>query len=114
MTPHPITGNVAPSVEIERGTSQFDMLLTFTELEDGLGASWEHNTDLFDRSTIERMARNLSQLIDAALADPDQPVATLPILAPEERALVLDEWNRTAVPFPDGLRSGSEPSRSAC
>jgi amino acid adenylation domain-containing protein len=101
MPAEPLPGLTLRSVEIDRGTAQFDMLLTFTELDDGLGAAWEYNTDLFDRSTIERMARNLRRLIDAALANPDEPVATLALLDPAERDLVLDAWNATAVPFPD-------------
>ncbi len=102
MAARPLPGLTLRSVEMDRGTAQFDMLLSFTELDNaGIGATWEYNTDLFDRATIERMARNLGCLIDAALAGPDQPVAALPILAPEERALVLDVWNRTTTPFPD-------------
>ena len=54
------------------------MLLTMSETAEGLAGAWEYNTDLFDRSTIERMAGHLQTLLAAAVADPDQPIAACP------------------------------------
>ncbi len=100
-----LSGLTLRSISLDRGTAQFDMLLSFTELAGeaggGLGASWEYNTDLFDRATIERIALNLQTLLESATVDPDQKAARLPLLSKGEHDLVADAWNSTAVPFPD-------------
>ena len=53
---------------MERGrtTSKFDLSLYVTETADGLAGSIEYATDLFEASTIERLA---GQLSDAAGGD---------------------------------------------
>src|SRR5947208_6102785 len=37
----------------------------------------------------------------AAVADPDRPVAELPMLGPHERRRLLVEWNANDHPYPD-------------
>ncbi len=88
-------------VEIDKGIAGFDMLLMMTETQTGIAAAWEYNSDLFDRQTIERMAGHLETLLAAAVAAPEQPVATLPLLPEAERRMMLETWNDTAIPFPD-------------
>ena len=67
----------------------------------------EYSTALFDRTTVERLAGHLEQLAKAACAAPDQPVSTLPMLAPDEYVEAVEAWNRTAVAHPvfDGLQA---------
>jgi amino acid adenylation domain-containing protein/non-ribosomal peptide synthase protein (TIGR01720 family) len=77
------------------------MVLTMSDAPEGLGGAWEYNTDLFDESTIRRMAGHLQALLAAMVADPNQPVATAPLLTAGERQRILIEWNDTATPFPD-------------
>jgi amino acid adenylation domain-containing protein len=72
------------------------MLLQVTETAEGLACAWEYNADLFDAETIARMAGHLQVLFAAAVADPAQPVATLPLLTEAERQLMLVDWNNTA------------------
>ena len=42
--------------EVESGTAKFDLTLAMSEGEEGLGASLEYKTDLFEASTMRRMA----------------------------------------------------------
>ncbi|MEM9176891.1 MAG: MupA/Atu3671 family FMN-dependent luciferase-like monooxygenase, partial [Myxococcota bacterium] len=51
-----------------------------------------------DRASVERMARQLGELARAA-ADAALPFARLPLVAQEERARILSEWNQTQVDF---------------
>jgi amino acid adenylation domain-containing protein len=90
-----LPGLTLEPVNIDKGIAGFDMLLQVTETPDGLACAWEYNSDLFDASTIERMAGHLQTLFAAAVADPAQPVATLPLLTETERHTVLVEWNNT-------------------
>ena len=43
-------------LEIEMSSAKFDLTLTMQEQEGRLVASWEYNTDLFDATTMQRMA----------------------------------------------------------
>ena len=87
-------------MQMERRTAKFDLLLAMVEQADGLSATFEYNTDLFDAATIARMARHLQTLLEGAVADPDRHLAALPILDEEERQQLLVEWNDTAADYP--------------
>ncbi|MBW8833463.1 MAG: amino acid adenylation domain-containing protein, partial [Burkholderiales bacterium] len=57
-------------------------------------------TDLFDQAGVERIARRLTRLLEAAAADPARPIGSIDLLDPEERRRILVEWNDTAHPVP--------------
>ncbi|NEO15135.1 MAG: amino acid adenylation domain-containing protein [Moorea sp. SIO3F7] len=81
-------------------TSKFDLTLSMTETELGLVGTWEYNTDLFDRSTIKRMATHFQNLLSAIVDNPQLSVGELPLLSAEERHQLLVEWNDTASEYP--------------
>jgi amino acid adenylation domain-containing protein/thioester reductase-like protein len=82
-----ITGRM--QFDAHNGTSKFDLTLGLTETPDGLVGILEYNTDLFDRSTAERMAGHFRRLLDEVVADPDRPIGALPLLADDERAKLV-------------------------
>ncbi|MBV9450342.1 MAG: amino acid adenylation domain-containing protein [Streptosporangiaceae bacterium] len=58
---------------------------------------WEYCTDLFTRDTMSRMVAHYRTLLDAAVADPEIPIAWLPLLTgPQEAALVAGGTGRVA------------------
>ena len=75
---------------------------------DGVGALWEYCTDLFDRETIERMARQYETLVRAMAAAPDRPVATLPLMDEATRDRLL-----AASIAPGDARSPPSPRSTA-
>jgi amino acid adenylation domain-containing protein len=77
-----------------------DIGLWFIEQEQGLLGGLTYNTDIFTAETAARFCGRYETLIASALADPQQPVATLDLLAADEREC-LDRWNATSVPLPD-------------
>jgi amino acid adenylation domain-containing protein len=83
-------------VEVDAGTSTFDLTLNMTEQADGLATSVEYNTDIFDRSTMERLLRHLEMLLTAAAAAPDRKIGLLPMLDADEQRRMLVEWNQTS------------------
>lgn len=93
-------GIKADPVEVDNGTARFDLTLALTELPHGLEALFEYNTDLFERSTINRMLRHLEVLLKAAVTDPDRAVSELPMLTEAELRQALFEWNATASDYP--------------
>ena len=82
------------------GTSTFDLTLSVTESLDGLDASVEYNTDLFDAVTITRMLEHFHILLEGIVADPDRRISELPLLAEAERHRMVVEWNDTTASRP--------------
>jgi len=86
----------------EVGTAKFDLTLAMSEGAAGLGGSLEYNTDLFDRSTIDRLLGHFRELLGAVVAAPDRSPVELPLLPAAERSQVLVEWNTTGREVPAG------------
>ncbi|WP_257450671.1 non-ribosomal peptide synthase/polyketide synthase, partial [Archangium lipolyticum] len=82
-------------LEMDIGASQFDLTLSLGEDEHGLSGWFEYNTDLFDASSIARLAGHYRTLLEAATVHPGQHAFALPLLTPEERRQLLVEWNDT-------------------
>ena len=82
------------------GTAKFDLSMTFTESDVGLGFEIEYSTDLFEAATIERMAGHFRVLLEAALDNPTCPIGELPLLTADERRRILFDWNDTTVSYP--------------
>ncbi len=80
-------------LEIELGMSPFDWAVSFWEEPDGLSGLVEYNTDLFDATTITRMTAHYQTLLESIVANPDRPIADLPILTDVERDQILAEWD---------------------
>jgi len=87
------------STPLPNGSTKFDLSLTVIEGEEIMRGLFEYNADLFDTDTIERIAGHLIVLLRSAVADPDRPIALLPLLTDAERRQILIEWNATAAPF---------------
>jgi amino acid adenylation domain-containing protein/non-ribosomal peptide synthase protein (TIGR01720 family) len=99
--PLSLTGLDVTSVDLPVTTTNFDITLEFHETGDELCCVLQYNTDLFDGTTIERMAQHLVVLLAGIAADPDRPVALLPLMTESELSQLLVEWNDTerAVPW---------------
>ncbi|MET7990815.1 amino acid adenylation domain-containing protein [Amycolatopsis sp. NPDC005232] len=61
-------------------TPQFDLALTMAEIGGGLGGTLDYNADLFDATTIARLAGHLTDLLAAAANRPGATLAELPVL----------------------------------
>ncbi|PTL74997.1 non-ribosomal peptide synthetase [Vitiosangium sp. GDMCC 1.1324] len=85
---------------VEGRTAKYELTLSLTETPGGLEGGVEYNTDLFDAETVDRMMAHYVRLLEGAIANPEQPVAVLPLLTGEERRRVLVEWNQTRTEYP--------------
>jgi amino acid adenylation domain-containing protein len=90
-------------LEPERETAKFDLALSLAETEQGLEGALEYNADLYDEATMKRMLDHYRTLLEAIVANPDGPIADLPLLTPAERAQLLFDWNETRRPFREEL-----------
>jgi amino acid adenylation domain-containing protein len=67
-----------------------------TELE----LEFDYDSSRLERAVVERMAGWYQRLLAAALANPAEKIARLPLLSEAERQQLLVEWNRTAAEYP--------------
>ncbi|HVG44444.1 MAG TPA: amino acid adenylation domain-containing protein, partial [Longimicrobium sp.] len=84
----------------EESTAKFELMLTLRESGDAFDGSLTYRADLFDRGTIERMAEHFATLCEGMSADSSRRLSQLQLMSEGERALVVDDWNRTAADFP--------------
>jgi amino acid adenylation domain-containing protein len=95
-----LAGLTISPVEIDTGTAKFDLSLFLREEEDGLRGTLEYNTDLFEAATVRRMREHYQTLLAGIVANPDERIATLPLLTAIERQQLLVEWNTTQTASP--------------
>jgi amino acid adenylation domain-containing protein/non-ribosomal peptide synthase protein (TIGR01720 family) len=77
------------SVNVENTTAKFDLTLVMGQSGDRIAGKLEYNTDLFERSRIERMAAHLAVLLSGIGKDAEQRVGELPLLTEVEREQLL-------------------------
>ncbi|MFN6571992.1 non-ribosomal peptide synthetase [Dendronalium sp. ChiSLP03b] len=86
--------------ESYNGTSKFDLTLFMEDSEQGLVATCEYNTNLFNADTVTRMLGHLQTLLTSIVSDPQQRVADLQLLTSSEIQKLLVEWNDTKTDYP--------------
>ncbi|MET8091479.1 amino acid adenylation domain-containing protein [Micromonospora sp. NPDC005220] len=67
-----------------------------------LTVEWSYRPDLLDREQIEAVAERFLTVLRAFAAGPDRLAATVDLLTPAERRLVLTEWSDGGPGIPDG------------
>ena len=90
-------------VEIEQGTTTFDLALDLVDGPAGILCKAVYSTDLFDPATIRRLVAHFAALLAAAAAEPGRPVAELPLLGEAERQQLLEAGTGPALLAGDGL-----------
>ena len=86
--------------DIDAGSSKLDLTLNLEEIADGCVGWVEYSTDLFDRSTIERLLDEFQSLLESVVENPRRPLSELA----SERAPGVSERQNGA--------TGSEPANS--
>ncbi|XXV18932.1 amino acid adenylation domain-containing protein [Sorangium sp. So ce1182] len=96
-------------LSVAQPTAQLDLTLTLHEGPAGITGDLSYATALFDHETAERIRGQWLTLLEAMLADEEQPVSTLPLLSERERHALLVDWNTMAeVPALDCLHERFE------
>ena len=62
----------------------------------GITGVVEYATDLFDRSSIVALVQRFVRFLESVVAQPEQTIGSLDILAADERDRILRRWNATA------------------
>ncbi len=87
-------------MDVKTDTSKFDLSLILEDRSEGLVGFFEYSTDLFDTTTLERMAGHLRTILEGIMIAPEKRLAELPVLTETERQLMLVEWNSTSQAYP--------------
>ncbi|REG14197.1 amino acid adenylation domain-containing protein, partial [Archangium gephyra] len=87
-------------VEAEGKTSRFDLSLLVDELPEGVAATVNYSSDLFEAATMERLLGHLRVLLQAAVEQPEKRLKELPLMGEEERRQVVEEWSGRAEEYP--------------
>jgi surfactin family lipopeptide synthetase A len=98
--PLELSGLAVSLLPVEMGAAKFDLMLSLVDTCEGMRGTLQYNTQLFDPATIQRMLGQYQTLLEGIVAHPDQPIAQLPLLTPEQRHQLLVAWNSTDSPYP--------------
>ncbi|MCI3928030.1 non-ribosomal peptide synthase/polyketide synthase [Streptomyces sp. AN091965] len=96
-------GLTAACTALPTPTAKFDLEFScFADpAEPGLSITLEYATDLFDRSTVERIAERYARVVRQMVHDPSLAVVLADVLGAGERDLVLRDVNATRAPTPE-------------
>src|SRR5262249_7539361 len=76
-----VTGGEWRRIDVERGTVRFDLVFTLFAEHGELSGLIEYRTDLFDRSTVQRLREHFAVLLAGAARSPHLALAALPLLS---------------------------------
>ncbi len=93
------TGLDVEPFNIARGISHFDWTLFLIDRAGELSGAWEYNSDIFDRTTIERALGHFLALLDDAADHPLKPIGRLQMLTRAESRQITQGWNNTQVKY---------------
>ncbi|MFL9458816.1 condensation domain-containing protein [Tolypothrix bouteillei VB521301_2] len=72
-------------------TANFDLEVNYLENSEGLEGIWRYSSDLFDATTITRIAEHFENLLRGIVANPEARISELPLLRVAERDRSLVE-----------------------
>ncbi len=88
-------------VEIDEIPANLDLTLSLTDHGEEIGGVLVYRKDLFDSTTIRRLSRHLTRVLEQIVQDVNGRVHDLELLSEEERLQVLEGWNQTSRPVPE-------------
>jgi amino acid adenylation domain-containing protein len=101
-------GHSLPSIALEltsnpRHHETFELFINAVDTGAGMRLECQYNRDLFDAATVRRWLAAFEVLLRGAVADPNQALGRLPIVAEADRR-ELAAWNQTGIDYPRTAR----------
>jgi amino acid adenylation domain-containing protein len=87
-------------IDVETGTTKFDLCMVLDDRSDGLSGRMIYSTNLFDAAKISTMVECWRTLLEEVVADPEQRISKVAILPEVERQKLLVEFNQTQKSYP--------------
>jgi amino acid adenylation domain-containing protein len=101
VSPFQLEHTTVRQIDLDPGTSKFDLTLELTPVEGALEATLEANADLFDRESVARMLGRFQLLVEGAVRNPDRQIGSINIIPPEERELFY-QFGHSGAPAREG------------
>lgn len=95
ISPFELPGLIVSQFELQLDTTRLDLEFHLWQTPAGLQGRMTYSTDLFEAETIARMLTHFRILLEGIVSQPDQRVATLPILSAAEQHQLLITWQQT-------------------
>ena len=93
-------GDLEASVESTSvETAKFDLSFSVKERAEDLALEIEYNSDLFEKTTIERMSQHYLKILEEAIKTPEEKIDKLAILTNWEKEQ-LQNFNHTEIDYP--------------
>ncbi|NEP55457.1 MAG: amino acid adenylation domain-containing protein [Symploca sp. SIO2G7] len=84
---------------IPQQEGQYDVTLDIMETTQSLFGIFRYNTNLFDATTMARIAGHFQNLLAAIVSNPQQQVGLLPLLSEREKQQLIYDWNTTQTEY---------------
>ena len=98
-----LPGLTISQLEVEPGTSKFDLSFFAKEVEDGLQLFLEFNADIFEERSGRRMLQQIGTMLQGVAADAQCPIKLLPLLSQSERQELLRAGRGAEASKNDGI-----------
>ena len=100
-----IPGLEVTGLDLGHDGARFDLTFAVAERRSasgpaGMSVTLSYAADLFDRSTIETLYGRFVRVLTAFTDAPKERLSKLDVLSPQERAVVVTEWNATSGSVP--------------
>nr|QEO74758.1 condensation domain-containing protein [uncultured bacterium] len=88
-----MSGIAISGINLDLTVTRFDLVLTMSELPEGLGGTIDYRPDLFDESTIAQMVEHFKVLLEGLVASPDRDIQSLPLTREEDSLELVWAFN---------------------
>ena len=95
-----VPGLVLERLNVTNGAAKFDLTLFMREAGDSLLGSFEYNSRLFERATVQRLREHFLNLLRSIARAPATPVGRLELFSAAERREMLEGWQGRGAPAP--------------
>ncbi|HET9358753.1 MAG TPA: amino acid adenylation domain-containing protein [Vicinamibacterales bacterium] len=94
-------GLLVQPVPLPSTTSKFDLAVFVSEGDAGISVTWQFKTDLFERSTITRIAQHFERVLESVVDDPEQPIGRLRLVEEKKKPERIRRTRPQAAALPD-------------
>ncbi|MFB6813992.1 condensation domain-containing protein [Streptomyces sp. NPDC056347] len=88
-------------IDVPQQEGQLDLLLRIEQTPHDITTVFSYDTDILDRTTVERLADGYERMLTAAVTDPDTPVTAVELATADETAALLALGTTTSDDFDD-------------
>ncbi len=89
--------------EIEGATANYDITFYLQKINNAFHGTFEYNTDLFEKSTIQKIINEFIYLIEQIIEDPKQRIKNIGLVSDNELNKLLYEFNRSEQNYPGNI-----------